>query len=278
MTYVVQKGDTLSSIAARFGTSVGALKAANGLASDVIYRGQTLIVSGGADPETVARRARDIYLAGLPLGNRPHVFTLVGDSNTATPLFLDVFDEGNYDHGQYAPYQGTLDYFHGSFAAGSVAAQGAYTTKRELEPAPDGVGCDPNEAVVACEYRLRRPAIAVILLGTNGAGQWWFFEDSYRQVIEITLANGVIPVLTTKADSTERQSGVGANYVNDRIRRFAVTYQLPLIDLYAATRSLPNKGLQADGFHLTPAAQDMRNFITVQMLDWLRAKVLYDAP
>jgi hypothetical protein len=223
-------------------------------------------------------RARAILQAGQQLGNQPHVFTLVGDSNTVSPLFFDMFDDGSYDHARYAPYQATIDYFHGSFAAGSVAAQGAYTTKRQLEPAPEGSGCQPGEAVLPCEYRLRRPALALILLGTNGAGQWWFFEDSYRQVIEISLANGVIPVLTTKADSTERQSGVGANYVNDRIRRFAVTYQLPLIDLYAATRSVPGRGLAADGFHLSPAGQEERNFISIQMLDWLRSSALYDVP
>jgi LysM repeat protein len=44
-TYVVQPGDTLNGIATRFGTSVQALQAANGLgASDVIIVGQVLII------------------------------------------------------------------------------------------------------------------------------------------------------------------------------------------------------------------------------------------
>ena len=44
-TYVVQEGDTLSSIAGRFGTSVGAIVAANNLASaDEITIGQQLII------------------------------------------------------------------------------------------------------------------------------------------------------------------------------------------------------------------------------------------
>jgi LysM repeat protein len=41
-TYVTKAGDTLSSIANRFGTTVANLKAANGLTSDVIYINQTL--------------------------------------------------------------------------------------------------------------------------------------------------------------------------------------------------------------------------------------------
>jgi LysM repeat protein len=43
-TYTVTEGDTLSSIATRFGTSVEAIQAANGLQSDVINVGQVLVI------------------------------------------------------------------------------------------------------------------------------------------------------------------------------------------------------------------------------------------
>jgi LysM repeat protein len=43
-TYTVNEGDTLSAIATRFGTSVAAIQAANGLNSDVINVGQVLVV------------------------------------------------------------------------------------------------------------------------------------------------------------------------------------------------------------------------------------------
>ncbi|MBP6468877.1 MAG: LysM peptidoglycan-binding domain-containing protein [Chloroflexi bacterium] len=44
ISYTVVQGDNLTSIAARFGTTVNAIKAANGLTSDLIYVGQVLIV------------------------------------------------------------------------------------------------------------------------------------------------------------------------------------------------------------------------------------------
>jgi LysM repeat protein len=48
-TYTVRAGDTLSSIAARHGTTVGAIVGANGLANaNYIYAGQRLTISGGA--------------------------------------------------------------------------------------------------------------------------------------------------------------------------------------------------------------------------------------
>ena len=43
-TYTVKPGDTLSALATRFGTSVSAIQAANGLDSDVINVGQVLVI------------------------------------------------------------------------------------------------------------------------------------------------------------------------------------------------------------------------------------------
>lgn len=45
-TYVVKRGDNLSRLARRFGVTVDALKAANGLKTDVIRIGQVLIIPG----------------------------------------------------------------------------------------------------------------------------------------------------------------------------------------------------------------------------------------
>jgi len=45
-TYVVKRGDSLIRLARRFGTTVEALKAANGLKTDVIKIGQVLIIPG----------------------------------------------------------------------------------------------------------------------------------------------------------------------------------------------------------------------------------------
>lgn len=48
-SHVVRAGDSLSSIAAQHGTTVEALKRANGLSSDMIFVGQTLIVPAFSD-------------------------------------------------------------------------------------------------------------------------------------------------------------------------------------------------------------------------------------
>lgn len=53
-SYTVRKGDTLSAIAKRYGTTVAALKRANGLKSDLILVGQRLILPGQSTMRGVA--------------------------------------------------------------------------------------------------------------------------------------------------------------------------------------------------------------------------------
>lgn len=56
--HVVSWGETLSSIAARYGTSWQALQAANGIANaNVIYAGQRLVIRGGSSTASTAARS-----------------------------------------------------------------------------------------------------------------------------------------------------------------------------------------------------------------------------
>jgi LysM repeat protein len=60
-SYVVQQGDTLLKIAVKFGTSIAAIKLANGLVSDLIFIGQTLKI-----PTTTAAVAATPSASGCP--------------------------------------------------------------------------------------------------------------------------------------------------------------------------------------------------------------------
>jgi hypothetical protein len=239
----------------------------------------------------ISAHAREVFLYGAALGNRDFAFSLVGDSNTDNPAFLAPFDFGNYDLGAYDHLSPTIRYFAGSFARDSAAAVGSFSTARVLDPAYADGRCQAGESPLACEYRLHKPSVALILLGTGDQHAWQTFEGRYRQIVEYTLAQGIVPVLITKADDLESlENTAPPGFTNSVIRSLAVEYDVPLLDLRMAVEGLPNRGCLPDGFHYnTPpdgrsAAFDdahlqygytVRNLTALQVLDALRLYVLY---
>lgn len=62
--YTVRRGDTLTRIARRCGTTVAALKAANGLTSDLIRTGQPLVIPGVATPVPIVPKVVIVVVDG----------------------------------------------------------------------------------------------------------------------------------------------------------------------------------------------------------------------
>jgi len=239
----------------------------------------------------ITSHARQIFLAGQALGNQADVFSKVGDSNTDNPAFLTPFDQGNFSLGAYADLAPTINYFKGSFSRISSAAVGGFSTAKVLDPANDRGPCNGGETPLACEYRVNKPSVALILLGTGDQHSWQGFEARYRTVIEYTIKQGIVPVLITKADDLEsKEDTAPVGFTNSTIRRLAQEYDIPLLDLRQAVQSLPNLGCGPDGFHYNspPDGQttnfdaahltygfNMRNLTALQALDALRRYVLY---
>jgi LysM repeat protein len=239
----------------------------------------------------ITARAAEIYRAGQERGNRANVFALVGDSNTQNPAFLMPFDQGNYSLGNYDYLQDTIRFFRGSFgrSMSSPAAVGGFNTTKVLDPANAG-GCNGGESPLACEYRITRPSVALILLGTGDQHSWQGFEGRYRTVIETTISQGIIPVLITKGDDLEsKDNSAPYGYINGIIARLSREYDVPLLDLRQAIANLPNRGFESDGFHYNAPPDNkschfigdamqygytIRNLSALQMLDALRRQVL----
>lgn len=199
-------------------------------------------------PEETRQHVRQIYVQGQGMGNNPRAFSMLGDSTIEQPYFLGRFDEGPYNLGQYNYLKPVIDYFTGSFGRQSVAVRRGLHTWSVLDPmwSPKPT-CQPGEHMLACEFRLNRPSILFVRLGTNDAGIPDSTDDNLREIVEYALASGVIPVLGTKAD---RHEGPG-NINNDIMRRIAADYHIPLWDFDLIAQTLPQRGLAQDGVHLT---------------------------
>jgi hypothetical protein len=202
--------------------------------------------AGGPILPTVGARARAIYQLGLSLGNNPRAFSKIGDCNSVAPFFLAPFDTGDYRLGaSYAALQTTIDNFSGSFNRDGAAAHIGLNVDSMVDPDwADPRLCQKGETPLSCELRLQRPSIAFVSLGTNGT---WQTNDQYesgmRRILNQLVAQGVLPILSTKVDNLE-----GGDRFNQVVVRLAGEYQLPLWDFASAARALPGDGL-ADTYH-----------------------------
>jgi hypothetical protein len=233
-------------------------------------------------PTKISDRVREIYQHGQTLGNNPRVFSRIGDCASAAPAFLVGFDR-NYNLGEYTYLQPAIDYFQGSFERPSWAAKNGLNSAGLLTTLWTGEKCLNNETLLDCQYRLDHPGFAIISIGTNEA--YYIhrapaaFERNMRIIIEDTIAQGIIPILGTKADDSE-----GDNSINAILARLALEYDLPLWNFWLAVQPLPNQGL-IDPSHLNTISytnftdfsipdsleygMQMRNLTALQMLYFL---------
>lgn len=205
-------------------------------------------ISSSAYLPVVSQRAREIYQYGLTIGNNPNVFSRLGDCHSSTPGFLGAFDSpGKYRLGTYTNLQNVIAYYAGSFSHPNQTAYSGLHMGSFFSPLwanPDF--CKGAENIMDCEYRLDKPSVIFISVGTlNMQSPAEEFERFVRPIIEFWINKGVVPILNTKADDIE-----GDDRFNNVLRKLAAEYDPPLWDFAVVARTLPNNGLQSDNVHL----------------------------
>lgn len=206
---------------------------------------------------SVIERARLIYTVGQALGNRANVFSKVGDSISVSASFLGPVGEGRYQLGDYGFLQPVIDHFSSatarlgnSFQNRSLAAGEGWAAWAALDPQfADAALCSPGETPLACEYRLTRPAFALIMFGTNDVGYRSAAEFEYdlRRIIDVSELAGVVPILSTIPERPDVPAQVAR--FNQIIASVAEARMTPLWDYHSALSGLPNSGLAWDNVH-----------------------------
>ncbi len=194
--------------------------------------------------------ARRIYQDGQGFGNDPHAFSILGDCLSLPENFLGVFGRGpgQYQLGDYYYLQPAIDWFRPSFSRQGISNGNGFNTAAELSPLRANRRlCQANETPMACEYRVHRPSIAIIALGTDdNTVSPEIYEQRIREIVEFTISSGVVPILATKADNRE-----GNDAFNKIIAQLAYEYGIPLWNFWAAAQPLPLHGLIDDRGHMT---------------------------
>ncbi len=249
----------------------------------------------------IGGRAQAIFNTGQAMGNRADVFAKVGDCMTTFHAFLLPFGSGEYVLGDYAYLQPTIEFYWqtsprehvaNSFVNDSLAARDGFSVGSVTEPGwANTQFCGHDESPLACEYRIIKPAVAILLFGAVDVH--YLSADEFRyylsRAVEFSIGQGVIPVLNTiPADWDYRWAEMLE--LNNVVVDVAQAYGVPLVNLWRATQALNHGGVNpADRLHLSfdgsrtidftgdPVAWDgytMRNLVTLQTLDALRRAVL----
>lgn len=248
----------------------------------------------------ITSRSRLLFLEGKKLGNRANVFVRIGDSITVSPNFLYDIGIGKVDLGAYGGLGGVINFYSSfdarngnSFVMTPIAAGAGWTLNQLLQPGysyPEACGQDTP---LVCEYKLSKPAVALIMIGTNdsGSGSAEQFGVQLRTVVQTSIDMGVIPVLSTippkRIDDDQSRR---VDTFNRVIRQTALQFEIPLWDYYYSMSQLPNGGMATDGLHpsVPPDGRvyrfsvenlqygyTLRNLQALQVLDTLWRLVLY---
>lgn len=223
----------------------------------------------------ISLRAAQIYEQGLSMGNDPRSFSKVGDCQSITEAFLGIYDKpGQYSLDQYEYLQETIDYYKGSFGRESQSVRGGFNAAAVLLPLwADPTACNSGETPLECEVRSHKPSILIVSLEVWYKGRTPETYAAYlRQIIDYSISKGVLPVLATKADNVE-----GDNSMNLTVAQLAYEYDIPMWNFWRAVQPLTDHGIDwardADGFHITVPAWNMRSFTALQVLDTIRRKL-----
>ncbi|MBC7813407.1 MAG: hypothetical protein H7175_19765 [Burkholderiales bacterium] len=250
---------------------------------------------------TNTQQIHDIFRRGQELGNRANVFSMVGDSNTTNGDFMlpiglyNLCDLGPYDY-----LQETIDHYSvspredvtNSFTNQSMAAERGFSAAIVLDPFwADGL-CQSNETPLMCEYRRVQPSVSIIMLGqidiNYGNRDIGLYRAHMERIVQDTIDRGVIPVLTTIIFLESRDVWSLSMEFNMVLLDLAETYQIPLINMWAAAETLPDHGIGPDHSHLKAVigrycsfdgseyelGGTLRNLLTLQALDEVRRNVL----
>lgn len=242
---------------------------------------------------TISDAMREVYRRGREeFRNYAHVITKVGDSISADDLYLEPMSNPNYRLGAYRYLEPTIRYFGASTSVDSVAARIGMTTYTIFDPGwADNALCEPRETPLDCEYRRKRPSVSFIMFGPNdllrmGDQQ---FDTQIRLIVENTLARGIIPVLSTFSYDPGMGLWLQSVNFNRRLAAIAAEYEVPIINLWLAARSLPAYGLEVDHIHMKHwgttylkfdtgnvafSGASLRNLLTIRTLDEIRNTVI----
>jgi len=218
--YLVQPGDTLSAIAARYGVSVDQLAAANGLSpSGLLLAGSTLSVSGGQSSEEAGETADSS-------GTTQYVSTSPGSSSTAagssgaqpTSEFVSPSEIGSIASSEGVPpsLAEAIGYQESGFNNSEVSTTGAVGVM-QIEPGTwnfigQNLAGPPPLQPASASDNVRAGTLLLHSLLDQTGGNAAMAAAAYYQGMPSIRAHGILPSTQTYVNdvmSLEQRFGGG---------------------------------------------------------------------
>lgn len=224
IVYVVQPGDTLSYIAAKYGVTVEAIARINKIPDvnqihpdlkliipnpeDATVSSESPLVSipdSGISSSTadvfpplssipvVTPHMREVYVNSTHRGKKLNMFTAVGDCNLAPSMRIWRFAERGVNLSRNPAIQSAADFFSPSFYRPLLlGANPGFTSSSLSNPNwANPAYCRRGESPLVCDLRDSEASIVFINIGTNDLYYWFDFENNYRKIIESALREGL---------------------------------------------------------------------------------------
>jgi hypothetical protein len=138
--------------------------------------------------------------------------------------------------------------------------------------------CFSGETPLACDVRVTQPFATLVMFGANDINVLTLegYEIAMRDIIEFLLAENIIPILSTFSvrDNVGDMRYPTAIRFNGVLIQLAQEYQIPLINFWRETLTLPDRGILSDNAHLKITGFEIRNRLTIDMLEALQANII----
>jgi hypothetical protein len=223
----------------------------------------------------LSERALQILVDGIARGNMPNAFSTIGDCQSMPPVFMGFYDEpGAYlllEEDRYL--EQSIRHFSGSFSRQSISVDNGFSVASVMSPMWTNLElCNSTETPLECEFRLQNPAVVFVNLGTNWhTGDDVKYEDYLREIVDFSIAHGVLPILSTKADNVE-----GDHSINEGVAMIADEYELPLWNFWRTAQVLPEQGLDTErgGGYLSVGGWNVHSYSGLRMLHVIYTELL----
>lgn len=228
---------------------------------------------------------RRIYARGQIRNLLDDFLLNVGDCNTESVQYLEPLtyldDVAGLGSTTSQPMSlPTIATFRDSFHFKGQSVNSGLNALAVMDPFWANTACHSGESPLACDVRETQPFAALILFAANDINVMTLadYEVAMREIIEYLLAEDIIPILST---FTVRSDGwfsryEQAIYFNAVVVLLAEEYDIPLINFWREAQSLPDRGILTDNAHLKESGFEIRNRLTIEMLETIHAIVAED--